>query len=117
MTDSQGAPPLPPKDTKIFGQVSAQNSASPSGASTPEANPEVDYVLVFEAVPKKYLKPGKVPTTEKNAIAAEYQKLVDSITRVGLQVTSRQGKPGSGHVLLFVRAHDDALLKVGKEEK
>lgn len=88
-----------------------------SGTSTPENTPEVDFVLVFEAVPKKYLKPGKVPSTEKNAIAREYQKLVDAITSVGLQVTSREGKVGSGQVLIFVRAQDEALVKIGREEK
>ena len=98
----------------------AQNASASSlnsGTSTPEDTPEVDFVLVFEAVPKKYLKPGKVPSAEKSAIAREYQKLVDAIASAGLQVTSRDGKVGSGQVLLFVKAQDDALVKIGREEK
>lgn len=98
-------------------QNASNSSITSSGTSTPENTPEVDFVLVFESIPKKYLKPGKVPPAEKSAIAREYQKLIDAVSDVGLQVTSREGKVGSGQVLIFVRAQDDALVKIGREEK
>ncbi|CAO1638635.1 unnamed protein product [Sympodiomycopsis kandeliae] len=97
-------------------EANASSSSVSSGTSTPENTPDVDFVLVFESIPKKYLRPGKVPTTEKNEIAREYQRLVDAVSSVGLQVTSREGKVGSGQVLLFIRAHDGALVKIGREE-
>lgn len=98
-------------------QSSTGNSALSSGASSDTSQPEVDFVLVFEAVPKRYQKVGKVPAAQKSAIAREYEKLVERIEDVGLQVTSREGKPKSGQVLLFVRGNDSALVKIGKEEK
>lgn len=98
-------------------QSSTRNAAPSSGASSDSSQPEVDFVLVFEAVPKRYQKVGKVPSAQKSAIAREYEQLVERIEGVGLQVTSREGKPKSGQVLLFVRGNDSALVKIGKEEK
>lgn len=111
------APPLvPPKDRPVQKDTSS-SSIITSGSSTPDGiSHQVDYVLVFEAIPKRFLKAGKVPTSEKTSLTREYQSLVQRIESVGLQVTSRPGKVGSGQVLLFVRGHDSALVKVGKEE-
>lgn len=97
---------------------SQQEKSLPSTPSSPSAQsqPQVDYVLVFESVPARFKKAGKVPSSEKAAIAREFQLLVERIQDVGLQVTSREGKVGSGQVLLFVRGSDETLVKVGREE-
>ncbi|CAO1617116.1 unnamed protein product [Parajaminaea phylloscopi] len=97
--------------------AAAAGTASPS--SSPQHSgqePSVDFVLVFESVPKRFLKPGKVPSNVKAEIAQEYEKLVSRIEDVGLEVTSRDGAVNSGTVLLFVRASDEALVKIGREE-
>ena len=57
-----------------------------------------------------------MPSSEKTAIAREFQLLVERINDVGLQVTSREGKVGTGQILLFVRGSDETLVKIGREE-
>lgn len=93
------------------------NASQPPLSSSQEGrDPQVDFVLVFESIPKRYIKPGKVPPNVKAEIAKEYQLLVSRIKDVGLQVTSREGRVASGTILLFVRANDEALIKIGGEE-
>lgn len=81
------------------------------------SDPQVDHVLVFQGVSKKYLNSkDKVPEEEQSKIAAEYEKLIHKIHSVGLQTTSREGKFGSGQVLIFVRIPDEILIQCGKRE-
>lgn len=93
--------------------ASAPTTSAPNGGAQ---DPEVDFVLVFESVPKRFAKAGKVPASVKSEIAREFKLLVDRIQDAGLQVTSREGKAQSGTVLLFVRGNDRALVKIGREE-
>lgn len=80
-------------------------------------DPQVDFVLVFQGVPLKYIKSKeKVPESEQNAIGSEYNRLLKEIHSVGLQITSREGKPGSGQILVFVKIPDAILVQCKKEE-
>lgn len=81
------------------------------------SDPQVDYVLVFQGVPLKYVKSKeKVPESERSAIASEYERLLKEIHSVGLQTTSREGKPASGQILIFVKVPDAVLVQCSKEE-
>lgn len=94
-------PPVPPKDTEASSH-----------------DPAVDYVLVFQAIPKKNVRSNtKVPATERSKIADEYSRLTKALETAGLQHTSRQGKAGTGTVLIFVRAHSSTLARAVKAER
>lgn len=85
--------------------------------SKDNSDPQVDYVLVFQGVPGKYVKAKEpAPRAETAKIASEYQRILERIHAFGLQTTSREGKPASGNVLIFVRAPDEVLIQSGREE-
>ena len=76
-----------------------------------------DYVLVFQHVPKKYLRASaKVPASERAKIAAEYDRLIERIRSTGLKVTSRDGAKGSGQILIFVKADAQLLHRLARQE-
>ncbi|PWY99963.1 hypothetical protein BCV70DRAFT_217012 [Testicularia cyperi] len=76
-----------------------------------------DYVLVFQHVAKKYLRASaKVPALERASIASEYERLVARIQATGLSVTSREGSKGSGQILVFVRADDQLVDRLARQE-
>ncbi|CAO1627089.1 unnamed protein product [Jaminaea pallidilutea] len=99
-----------------FSSTAAPAPVEKDKQASGNSEPDVDYVLVFEAIPKRYLKPGKVPAAVKNDLAREYQLLVTRIQDVGLHVTSREGSVDSGHILLFIHGTDKTLVKIGREE-
>ena len=89
----------------------------PSVPSKDNNDPQVDYVVIFQGRPSKYIKSKeKVPASESSKIASEYQRIIQQIHSVGLQTTTREGKPSSGQVLIFVRAPDEILIQSGREE-
>jgi anoctamin-10 len=92
-------------------------SASEKSPSNDSSDPQVDFALVFQGVPAKYLKTKeKVPESIQSKITAEYEKLLEKINSVGLQTSTREGRYGSGQVLIFVRIPDAVLIHSGKEE-
>ncbi|UZJ55207.1 hypothetical protein CBS101457_004527 [Exobasidium rhododendri] len=95
----------------------ALQSLPPDVPSKDNGDPQVDFVIVFQGVPTKYLKTKeKAPASETSQIASEYQQILKQIQSVGLQSTTREGKPSSGKVLIFVRAPDELLIQRGREE-
>lgn len=130
-------PPTPPKQSS---SAAAQEKALPpienaarvlvGSASTsslhgkeyplPQSHPDsqiADYVLVFQHIARKYLRAGaKVPASEREKIAAEFQQLVSRIKATGLHVTSREGAKGSGQILIFVKADSALLHRLARQE-
>lgn len=97
--------------------VSSGGNASDYPVPHPSGAQLADYVLVFQHIAKKYLRAKlKVPTTERAQIAAEYDKLLQRLRSTGLQVTSREGAKDSGQLLLFVRADDQLIDQMAKQE-
>lgn len=82
------------------------------------SEPDVDYVLKFEAVPAAYMrKKAKVPEDENQRIAVEFASLMSTIRSVGLQCTSRPGPQGSGTVYVFVSASPELLEDMYTRER
>lgn len=94
------------------------STSAPTSPRKDDSNdPQVDCVLVFQGLPTKYVKSKeKVPDSTRSKTAAEYQKLLDKIQSVGLQTATREGKYGSGQILIFVRIPDAVLIQCSKEE-
>lgn len=80
--------------------------------------PDVDFVIKFEGVPAKFLKPqARAPTALLQARAAELERLLERLRSVHLQCTTRAGPSESGHVLIFVRVDSDVLLQARWHER
>ena len=106
---------VPP--TSYLFQSMSLSSVAPSVPAKDGPDPHVDYVLVFQGVPAKLLKSKqKTPESERSKIASEYEKLISLIHSVGLQTTTREGKLGSGQILIFVRTPNEVLIQCGKRE-
>lgn len=107
MSTQGAAPALGPSD-----------ALPPVAPTKDNGDPTVDFVIVFQAVPKKYVSSpkSKLPHEEASSIDREFNMLVKRLTATGLAVTSREGKQGTGQVLLFVKASNDVLVKIGRAE-
>ncbi|PWN51017.1 DUF590-domain-containing protein [Violaceomyces palustris] len=81
-------------------------------------DPQVDYLLVFQAVPIKNIRSKtRVPSTEKAKISNEYSRIIARIRSVGLNVTSRNAQNKAGTVLLFVKAPLAVLNQFAAHER
>ena len=86
-------------------------------AASARSAPVVDYVLKFQAVPPRCAAGrDKVPPAETAATADEFRRLLTAIRSVGLEVTTRVGRPGTGTVLVFVCAGTELLEEMYMRE-
>lgn len=86
-------------------------------AASARSAPVVDYVLKFQAVPPRCAAGrGKVPPAETAATADEFRRLLTAIRSVGLAVTTRVGRAGTGTVLVFVCAGSELLEEMHVRE-
>ncbi|WFD06719.1 hypothetical protein MVES1_002073 [Malassezia vespertilionis] len=82
------------------------------------AEPIIDYVLKFEAVPSCYVGPSeRLPQDIAQERIAEYERLISKIRSLGLTVTSRHCLKDDGFVLIFVAASNRLLCTVREKEK
>lgn len=86
--------------------------------STVHGDLGVDYVLHFEAVPRKHAG-GAVRASETLVIErrSEYDRLVQRLAGLGLEVTARVDTEHDGHLLVFVHAPDALLQAMRRKEQ
>lgn len=105
---------------KVTSSAHQLTSSSSEEYPVPQSHPDsqiADYVLVFQHIPKKFLRASaKVPASERSKIAAEYEKLISRIRETGLTVTSRDGAKGAGQILIFVKADASLLHRLARQE-
>ncbi|WFD34482.1 hypothetical protein MCUN1_001323 [Malassezia cuniculi] len=89
-----------------------------ASASHTRSAPVVDYVLKFQGVPPRCASGrGKVSPSESAATADEFRRLITTLRSLGLQVTSRVGKSGSGTITVFVCAPNSLLEELHVRER
>lgn len=92
------------------------SSGAATAGSTSES-PDVDLVLTFESRNPNGLGAKKTPdASDVRARLAEYERLVQQVEHVGLDVTARPARHNEALLLIFVRAPDATLIQRAKHE-